>query len=128
MDREQPSSLTSAPPPWRDAHWPAKLTALTVYYALHEYGAQYGTYTNALADLVVPSAIAQPFDIVIELTPPQPLKPSDEQSLYFLVTVKSKVDGTAVSVRHDRFLTIVDCRDDPDHSAAACAPFSSEVS
>jgi hypothetical protein len=130
-DLEQTSSSSSSNPPWRDAHWPAKLTALTVYYALHEYCAQHGTYTNVLADLVVPSDIVQPFVIDIDIVPP-PLQPSQPQppsgvSLYFLVTVRSKVDSTAVSVRHDRFLTLVECSD-ADHranSATACAPSSS---
>jgi hypothetical protein len=120
------SAVEQPPPPpsWRDAHWPAKLTALTVYYALHEYCAQYGTFTNVLADLAVPRAIVEPFDIDIDVDvvpPPEPPPTSNDVSLYFLVTARSKVDGTAVSVRHDRFLTLLECS---HPSATACADSS----
>ena len=51
----------------RDTLWPAKLTAMTVYYALHYHKEQTGAYTDRLDYLIVPRDIVDPFVVVIEL-------------------------------------------------------------
>jgi hypothetical protein len=45
----------------RDALWPAKLTATTIYYGLCAYSDQRGVYTTDLSALTVPSEIIEPF-------------------------------------------------------------------
>jgi len=91
----------------RDALWPAKLTAMTVYYALHYHKEQTGAYTDCLDDLIVPRDIVDPFVVVIELV--------DDYGGGvggFRVTVVMHQDDndnkteTTVSVRDDRLLTV----------------------
>ena len=51
----------------RDPLWPAKLMAMTIYYALHYHKEQTGVYMDHLEDLIVPRDIVDPIVVVIEL-------------------------------------------------------------
>jgi hypothetical protein len=79
--------------PPRDPTWPHRLAAMNVYYALHFYKEQHGSYTTNIADLSLDQAIVEPFDIAIQCT---------DKS--FLVTVRGRIDSIVSSVRDDRFL------------------------
>jgi hypothetical protein len=82
----------------RDPQWPAQLTAMTIYYALHYHKDQTGAFTADLDELVLPSEIVDPFDIHIELT--------GTRGDGFLVTVDHNDEMTRrVVVRDDRLLT-----------------------
>lgn len=84
----------------RDLLWPARLTTMNVYYALHHYKDQHGCYTDNLAELSVDEQLVAPFDIVISV--------KDDS---FLVTVR---DGNVdVTVLADRLLRVID-RTSPD--------------
>lgn len=51
-----------------DITWPAKLGAMTIYYALHYYSnINNGTFTDKISDLILPSDIIEPFDVTITL-------------------------------------------------------------
>jgi hypothetical protein len=85
-------------PTSRDPTWPAKLTATTVYYALHHFQKEAGEFTSNVSDLCLPKAIVEPFHVDIQT-------PADRQS--FLVIVRGREDGTAVSIRDDRLLSVL---------------------
>lgn len=98
-----------------DRTWPAKLTAMTVYYALHHYRTTTGHYTTALSDLHVPAAIVEPFEIRIHLTTADQNNSnhSTRGDSGFVVTATSRInmdnsddDRVAVTVRDDRRLTV----------------------
>lgn len=88
------SSLPSPPSP-RDSTWPARLTAMTIYYSLHYYKKLNGSYTNILSQLCVPDDIIRPFNIKIDL----------DKDDHFYVTVSSLFDGIWATVQSDRLLT-----------------------
>lgn len=104
----------------RDPTWPAKLTAMTVYYAMHYYQQQSesGRYTNEVADLILPAAIVEPFGIRIDLLPNSNNnnEKNENDGGGFLVTVTSKSDNsdskTSVTVRDDRLLTVLHSPDE----------------
>jgi hypothetical protein len=81
----------------RDPLWPAKLTATTLYAALHFHKDATGEYTSDLAKLIVPPEIMAPFHITINV----------DKEEGFLVTVASRIDSTVVSIRDDRFLQVL---------------------
>jgi hypothetical protein len=101
----------------RDATWPAKLTAMTIYYALHHYkDNNNGTFTKNVDDLLLPEDIIKPFDLIdIELytttskinsrSSSHAAHDGDEQH-QFLVTVFSSDDGLWATVRTDRYLQV----------------------
>jgi hypothetical protein len=81
----------------RDPQWPAQLTAMTIYYALHYHKDQTGVFTTDLSELVLPKEIVNPFEIQIELT---------GLGDGFLVTVDRNDERTRrVFVRDDRLLS-----------------------
>ena len=81
----------------RDTQWPAQLTAMTIYYALHYHKDQTGVFTTDLGELVLPKEIVNPFEIQIELT---------GMGDGFLVTVDRNDERTRrVFVRDDRLLS-----------------------
>lgn len=90
----------------RDPQWPARLTAMTVYYALHYHKEQTGAYTTDLDELVLPREIVDPFDIAIELT-----TEDGGGGGGFVVTAQQRDSHetsttTSISVRDDRLLTV----------------------
>ena len=105
---EDDSSSSIAAGMVRDPLWPAKLTAMTVYYALHYHKEQTGVYTDSLDDLIVPRDIVDPFVVVIELVDDE----EEEVAGGFRVTVVMHQDDnddkteTTVSVHDDRLLTV----------------------
>jgi len=87
----------------KDRTWPARLTAMNVYYALHYYREQHnGSYTPSLQDLSVDPALVTPFDIHIDVNVPSF---RNEDGTGFVVTVKGH-DGVVVTVRDDRLLKV----------------------
>lgn len=82
----------------RDPQWPARLTAMTVYYALHYHKELTGSFTSNLNELVVPNDIVDPFDIQIALT---------DHGDGFNVTVSGNDTTTRVCVRDDRLLSML---------------------
>jgi hypothetical protein len=80
-----------------DMNWPAKLTAMTVYYALHYHKETTGAFTSSLEDLVLPAEIVDPFDIQIALT---------NDGAGFVVSTTRGDSLAVVRMRNDRLLTV----------------------
>jgi Carbohydrate family 9 binding domain-like len=87
----------------RDSFWPEKLTAMTIYYALHYYKDQNGRFTDDISELTLPADIVAPFCCEIQLNQ------TDESDESFLVRVYKKAgqNTSIVQVRDDRLLEIV---------------------
>lgn len=107
-NNDEESNVRKEPP--RDPYWPAKATAMAVYYAMYQYQQDTGSFTARLEDLNVPADIVQPFAIAIDLHNGDgsgTTGTNKDDAAFFRVTVVSRVDATAVSVRHDRLLTMI---------------------
>jgi len=89
----------------RDSSWPARLAAMNVYYAQHEYKKETGTYATDLDQLIqlVDQAIVAPFQVEI-----QPLASSNEldPEPAFVVVVKDNPDGAVVTVTDQRLIQV----------------------
>jgi hypothetical protein len=96
----------SMEPFYCDVTWPAKLTAMTIYYALHYYkDMNQGIFTDDIDDLILPHDIIQPFDITILLfnrnnTSTTTKSQSDDIPIDFTVIVLSKTTS-AINGNHD---------------------------
>ena len=91
-------------PSYKDPLWPEKLTAMTIYYALHYYKNQNGRFTDKLSELLLPIEIVAPFCCEIQLVQ------SDEKNnegFVVLVNKKSDRSTSTVRVRDDRLLQII---------------------
>jgi hypothetical protein len=92
--------------PVKDPLWPAKLTAMTVYYALHHYKDSHAKFTDVLSDLSLPTEILAPFHVDIQLRS-KALNGVEG----FVVTVVSVLSDNnkemQIQVRDDRLLKIV---------------------
>lgn len=100
------SKLTQINDPQRirkDPFWPEKLTAMTIYYALHNYKNQNGHFTDMISELSLPMEIVALFECNIQLTR------NDDSSEGFLVFVhkKSQRSISTVLVRDDRLLQTI---------------------
>lgn len=82
----------------RDPYWPARLTVVTVYYALHHYKDMNGRYTADVDDLVLPPDIISPFEVTIATTD------ADQK---YVATVTSRLDATAATIQNDRRVQVI---------------------
>lgn len=79
----------------QDMDWPARLAAMNVYYAMHDFREKSGSYTDNIAALSVDEAIVAPFAIEIQL-----------RGGGFLVAVKSLSNDRVLTVTDDRLLQV----------------------
>lgn len=87
----------------KDILWPEKLTAMSIYYALHHYKSQNGRFTDIVSELVLPLDIVTPFCCEIQLCQ------TDECGEGFFVRVYEEAGQSTsiVQVRDDRLLDII---------------------
>jgi hypothetical protein len=88
----------------KDSLWPEKLTAMTIYYALHYHKSQYGHFTDNISDLSFPADI-----VVATLCCEIRVSHSDEHGEGFVIRVHKKSDQitSVVQVHDDRLLEII---------------------
>jgi Carbohydrate family 9 binding domain-like len=91
----------------RDPLWPAKLTAMTVYYALQEYKRSHAKFTDVLSDLSLPIEIIEPFQVDIQLH-----ARAFETEEGFVVIVAARIplegnDAIQIQVYDDRLMKII---------------------
>jgi hypothetical protein len=89
----------------RDSLWPEKLTAMTVYYALHHYKNIHGQFTNNLSELILPAEIIEPFLVNIQLLSKDHVRSSEGFTVNVPVTTSDDYE-ICVEVRDDRFLEV----------------------
>jgi hypothetical protein len=93
----------------RDLSWPGRLAAMNLYYAQHEYFQQNGKkrFASSMDQLhdFIDESIVSPFDITIQTNDDG----SDGMnfSSTFEATVSGNPDGSIVTIRNDRFVTVV---------------------
>jgi hypothetical protein len=81
----------------RDVTWPARLTAMVVYYAQHYHKDKTGSFTDVIDALILPHAITEPFDVSIQVG-------QDNQA--FIVTVRNPTNSIVATVTDDRLLRV----------------------